>query len=107
MESLVFCKVILLIESSREFDRGLLRGISQFADSYGPWNFYWVPPSFIKNSKKVREKDLKKLKDWGAQGVIARHLDGFEEILSLGLPAIVSSHRQRTLPNIANIVVDN
>jgi LacI family transcriptional regulator len=100
-------KVILYMESIREFDRGLLRGISRYSYSFGPWIFYWRQPSFIKNSKNVRQKDLQKLKDLGVEGIIARHLEGLDELLSLGLPAVVSSHRQRVIPKVANIVVDN
>lgn len=101
-------KVILLIESSREFDRGLLRGLSRFAQCHGPWNFYWIPPSFVKSRVKAQKRELQRLKDWGAQGIIARHLIiDIDEIISLGLPTIISSHLQRTIPNVANIVVDN
>ena len=36
-------KVILLIEKSRAFGRGLLHGIVQYSNLHGPWLFYMEP----------------------------------------------------------------
>ncbi len=36
-------QVALLLETSREFGRGVIRGVSNYAKAHGPWNFYINP----------------------------------------------------------------
>lgn len=59
-----FPKVALLIETSRGYGRGLLRGIIRYAREHGPWSFYISPGDF--------EQALPKLRRWGGTGIIAR-----------------------------------
>ena len=40
-------RVILLIEKSRSFGRGLLRGIARYSDKHGPWIFQEIPPFYL------------------------------------------------------------
>lgn len=58
-------RVALLIETSREYGRGLLRGIVQYAREHGPWSIYFetrglydAPPSWLSS--------------WEGDGIIAR-----------------------------------
>ena len=58
-------RVALLIESSRTYGRGILRGIARFAHVHGPWSFFTV------------ERDLHggvppMLTTWKGDGIIAR-----------------------------------
>lgn len=58
-------KVALLIESSRNYGRGILRGIAQYAHVHGPWSFY------------TQERELHSgipdwLEGWKGDGIIAR-----------------------------------
>ena len=58
-------RVALLIESSRTYGRGILRGIARFAHVHGPWSFFAV------------ERDLHggvppMLATWRGDGIIAR-----------------------------------
>src|SRR3972149_6121957 len=39
-------RVALLIETSREYGRALLRGIMRYARLHGPWSFYLTPGDF-------------------------------------------------------------
>lgn len=57
-------KVALLVETSREFGRELLRGISRYAQLYGPWSFHITAGDF--------EHALPKMEDWRGHGIIAR-----------------------------------
>lgn len=57
-------KVALLIETSRGFGRGILRGIVRYARLHGPWAFYITPGDF--------EQELPKMERWGGTGIIAR-----------------------------------
>jgi len=58
-------QIALLIESSRNYGRGVLRGIARYAHAHGPWSFF------------VQERELhsgipKWLKNWKGDGIIAR-----------------------------------
>ena len=58
-------QVALLIESSRNYGRGVLRGIARYAHAHGPWSFF------------VQERELhsgipKWLQHWKGDGIIAR-----------------------------------
>jgi len=77
-------KVILLIETSRAYGRGLLRGITKYSRLYGPWVFYSEPGGL--------EKALPKMKHWSANGIIMRDSTRGSEALKMGVPIIVSVH---------------
>jgi len=58
-------QVALLIESSRNYGRGILRGIARFSHAHEPWSFF------------VQERELHSgiphwLKNWKGDGIIAR-----------------------------------
>lgn len=76
-------KVALLIETSRGYGRGLLKGISKYSRLHGPWQFYLTPGDF--------EQIIPKMKAWKGTGVIARVMDErtIILILKMGVPAIL------------------
>jgi len=100
-------KVILLLESSREWDRGLLQVISKYAHAYGPWNFYILPSSFIRGKVSALKSEIQRLKGWGADGIIAREIITIDDILSFRLPTIISSYTTPIVKDVSNIIVDN
>lgn len=58
-------QIALLIESSRNYGRGVLRGIARYAHAHGPWSFF------------VQERELhsgipKWMRNWKGDGVIVR-----------------------------------
>jgi len=73
-------KVILLIETSSSYGRALLRGIAKYSSLNGPWTFYRKPPFYI--NPKDTKKQIKQLKDAGADGIIMRSGLETEKILS-------------------------
>lgn len=76
-------KIALLIETSRGYGRGLLRGITKYSRLYGPWHFHLTPGDF--------EQILPRMSEWGGDGIIARVMDErmAKLILRMGLPAIL------------------
>ena len=80
-------KVILLIERSRSFGRGLLEGIVQYSNLHGPWLFY-MKPEFYRQGKK---KSHKWFRDLDVDGIIAHTWDTdlINSIVNFGLPAII------------------
>ncbi|MEN6386094.1 MAG: hypothetical protein ABFD79_12975, partial [Phycisphaerales bacterium] len=63
-----------MIESSREYGRQLLRGISRYASLYGPWNFYMGEPFYygVPGTKKTVQHLIDK---GGVNGIIMRESD--------------------------------
>ncbi|MGH7976596.1 MAG: substrate-binding domain-containing protein [Limisphaerales bacterium] len=89
----------LLIESSRASGRALLCGIAKCAHHYSPWSFYWEPGGL--------EKAWPKLKALNVDGIILRDVDKLEEVLDLGIPAVVIGHSKTEIPNMVNVVTDS
>ena len=94
-------KVALLVETSREFGRELLRGIARYAQQHGPWSFYVTPGDFV--------QEMPKMKQWGGTGIIARVTDASiaKAIVSARLPTIVvglSSEQKRPDNPLAHFV---
>ncbi|MGE5325470.1 MAG: substrate-binding domain-containing protein [Deltaproteobacteria bacterium] len=85
-------QVALLLETSTEFGRGLLRGILRYSHLHGPWDLY-VAPGHLNQA-------LPKVTDWKGTGIIARMRS--EEmgrlIRETGLPFVASSLRESGEP---------
>ncbi|MDE3068750.1 MAG: DNA-binding transcriptional regulator [Verrucomicrobiota bacterium] len=91
--------IALLIESSRASGRAMLCGIAKCAHHYGPWSFYWEPGGL--------EKAWPKLKALDVDGIILRDVDKLEEVLDLGIPAVVVGHSRTEVPGMVNVVTDS
>jgi len=74
-------KVLLNIETSRAYGRGLLSGISMYSTVRGLWSFYHISGGM--------EKRIPDLADWGADGAIIRELRDTEKVLSLNIPTVI------------------
>ena len=83
-------KVALLLETSTEYGRGLLRGVVRYARLHGPWSVYMSPGHL--------EQVLPKAKSWGGDGIIARIQSPqmAKLIRATGLPVVASSLRELT-----------
>jgi LacI family transcriptional regulator len=82
-------KVILLISHAREYDRGILRGIIEYAHIHGPWIFYEEAPLYLGDRNK--EERLQHMLKWRADGMIA-HESRAEESQKLKLPTVLLSN---------------
>lgn len=75
--------IALLIETSREYGRGLLRGVARYHQEHGPWSIYFEPHG-------LNERLPPWFKSWRGDGIIARVDDRrtADLILRTGLPAV-------------------
>jgi LacI family transcriptional regulator len=75
--------IALLIETSREYGRGLLRGVARFHQEHGPWSIYFEPHG-------LNERPPSWLKNWRGDGILARIDDRrmADVILATKLPAV-------------------
>jgi LacI family transcriptional regulator len=97
-------KVILLIERSRAFGRGLLHGIVQYSNLHGPWLFY-IEPEFY---RKSREQSHEWIRGLDADGIIGYVWDVnfIKMIVNLGLPAIIYDDMEKPTLKVFRIVTD-
>lgn len=94
-------KVLLQIETSRAWGRGLLSGIAKYSRLHGPWGSYRISDVYLIPSKAKGKKELtlelEHLKTWGAEGIITRQEAGQLDILiDSGLPIIVTNDSNPT-----------
>lgn len=75
--------VALLIETSREYARGLLRGVSRYHRENGPWSIFFEPHG-------LDDPPPSWLKHWRGDGILARvnNRRMADTILSTGIPAV-------------------
>ncbi|MBX3426362.1 MAG: XylR family transcriptional regulator [Pirellulales bacterium] len=75
--------VALLIETSREYARGLLRGVARYHQEHGPWSLVFEPHG-------LEDAPPAWLKAWRGDGILARIDDRrmADAILQTGVPAI-------------------
>ncbi len=59
-------RILLLLETARGFDRGLLTGIARYASLHGPWTFYREPHAYFIRRDRTTLQDLKAWKPTGA-----------------------------------------
>ncbi len=81
----------MLIETSRSYGRGLLKGIARYSHLYGPWSFVTEHAFYRRTGRKHLTSS-----DWQVDGIIA-HTDNVNEIrkaISMGIPAVVQEIRQ-------------
>ena len=58
-------RIALLVESSRDYGRGLLQGIAAYARAHGPWSLYHL-------ERSLGDPAPSRLKEWARDGIIAR-----------------------------------
>jgi LacI family transcriptional regulator len=93
-------KVILLIESSRAYGRGLLRGIVKYSKLKGGWSFY--------NEPRGQGQSLPRFSSWEVDGAIVRLSESEKayRFLEKGIPIIVA-REEKEINGVPNIVGDN
>lgn len=95
-------KIILLIDFSEEYSKGLLKGISRYSKEAGPWLFCRMP-LFYRETKGI-EGILHWAMDWKADGIIGQLYNDKDigKIVEAGIPVIAQDFKERftEIPNI-------
>jgi len=75
--------IALLIETSREYARGLLRGVARYHHEHGPWSIYFVPHG-------LDELPPSWLRNWKGDGILCRINSRrmADSMISTGLPIV-------------------
>ncbi|MGD0339129.1 MAG: DNA-binding transcriptional regulator [Bacteroidota bacterium] len=77
-------RIVLLLETSREFGRQLIIGIAHYSRLNGPWSFFNEPID-LKSS-------IPHLTNWKPDGIIMRDSLVSKELLKLKIPTILAVH---------------
>jgi len=90
-------KILLLIDFSSEFTRGILKGLIRYSKNHGPWIFYRLPSYYktLYGAKGV----IQWAKEWEADAIIARWDDDDDDtnlLTSLNIPVILQNYRSRS-----------
>lgn len=96
-------RVVILVENSRAWGRGLLTGIAKYSRLNGPWHFMKEPAFFMPHSTA---KYCEKIREFNPDGIIMRQVPDTEKIIQLGKPVIISPHKQERFSDVINIVED-
>lgn len=93
--SLNMIKILLLIDYSSEFNRGLLKGIIHYSKDFGPWIFYRLP-SFYK-TLYGREGVIEWAKEWKADAIIGQwDIEKINLLKELNIPIILQNYKERS-----------
>jgi len=60
-------RILLFPDLSRGFGRGIMAGISRYAEVHGRWHFYFRQPSYLQHGDDL---DLKEFRRWKPDGVV-------------------------------------
>ncbi|MCW1734774.1 xylose operon transcription regulator XylR [Anaerorudis cellulosivorans] len=88
-------KILLLIDFSSEFSRGILKGLIRYSKDHGPWIFYRLPSYYktLYGEKGV----IQWAKEWKADAIIARwDEEGTHLLTSLNIPIILQNYKSRS-----------
>ena len=93
-------RVALLIESSRTYGRGILRGIARFAHIHGPWSFFTMERDLHGGVPPI-------LTTWKGDGIIARieNRAMAAKLRKLGCP-VIDVLGQAALPGVPSFDTD-
>lgn len=84
-------KIILQIETTHSYGRGLIEGIVKYSQSHGRWAFITEPPFY--GSKSSISKQINNYKRFKPDGMIIREPKTVDCYLKLGIPLIVSPNK--------------
>jgi len=97
-------KVVLLINPSRRYTRGLLGGIAKYARLSGLWAFY-RPLEY--REPKARQGLLKVLTSLRPDGIFMREPAEKDRIVALGIPTLSFSYSQEKIAGAANVAANH
>ncbi len=83
-------KVVLHIETGRQWGRELLKGIASYARIKGNWDSR-IPDFYVRPGNRDWKHELELYKNWGVQGIITREEKQLDVIIKSSIPTVVVS----------------
>jgi len=91
--------VLLFVETSREFGRGLLHGIARYSRLHGPWRVYRWPGAL--------DSSLPEWKSLKIDGAIVRDVEVVEGLAHSGIPVIFAQHNKESYAPFPSIITES
>ena len=98
-------RVRLLIETSREYGRGLLRGICRYSSQQGQWQIEQGAP--LQGGRGAADETRLGKFTLQADGVIMRDCKGSLDLLEKGIPVVFTGYLHEDAPRVHRIVTDD
>jgi LacI family transcriptional regulator len=99
------CKVALLLDGSRSFDRGLLRGIARYVALHRPWAFV-RPAAFYERFSSPAKHPPTELGHLELDGAIVNGSGVEKMLMRRGIPVVVVPV-ERLVPGASHLLSDN
>jgi len=94
-------KIALLVETSREYGRGILRGIIRYQNEHGPWSIYFKPQG-------LGAPPPQWLRGWNGDGILARINDyKMAKVLSTTSAHVVDLRNALPSINLPTVAISN
>jgi len=97
-------KIVLLINPSRQYTRGILSGIAEYARLQGLWTFY-RPLEY--RERKAGRQLLPVLKALKPDGIFMREPPETKAIIKMGVPTMCFPYSRETIEGVANVITDH
>ena len=97
-------KIVLLINPSRQYTRGILSGIAQYARFQDSWMFY-RPLEY--REPKAGRRLLPVLKALQPDGIIMREPPEVKAIIKMDVPTVCFPYTRETVDGVATVVTDH
>jgi LacI family transcriptional regulator len=92
-------RVVLLVETSREFGRQLIIGIARYSRFHGPWAFY--------KEQIGLKSSIPHLTNWKPDGIIMRDSLIKHELIELKIPTVLVQHDSSCPENLPVVKTDS
>jgi len=96
-------KIVLLINPSRQYTRGILSGIAEYARLQGLWTFY-RPLEY--RERKAGRRLLPVLKALKPDGILMREPPENKAIIKMDVPTVCFPYSRETIEGVANVTTD-
>lgn len=95
-------KIILITDFGEEYGKSLLKGVTRYAQEFGPWVFCRMP-TYYRETRGI-DGILKWAKEWKANGILGQFYDDThpERLMEKGIAVVAQDFKERhkTVPNI-------
>jgi LacI family transcriptional regulator len=92
-------RIVLLVETSREFGRQLIIGIARYSRLHGPWSFY--------KELICLKSSIPHLTSWKPDGIIMRDSLIKNELIDLKIPTILVQHDSAYSDKLPIVITDS
>ena len=105
-------KILLLVEKSRAAGSQFIKGFSRYANIYGPWQIYSLPPLYLTKStihlsRQTYINWLAQIKKLYLDAVVLRDIYSYDDFQKMGIPILVFREIVKQIPKAHSLSTDS